>query len=55
MLFEEIHQITASLATIVKNQEILIIQNKQSLELLEQIRISRSEEKYEEEEEEEEE
>lgn len=54
MLFEELHQITASLATIVKNQEILIIQNKQSLELLEQIRISRSDEIVEEEEEEEE-
>jgi hypothetical protein len=43
MLLEEIHQITLPLATIVKNQEILIIQNKQVIELLEQIRISRSE------------
>ena len=44
MLLEEIHQITIPLATIVKNQEILIIQNKQVIELLEQIRISRNEE-----------
>jgi hypothetical protein len=51
MLLEEIHQIALPLATIVKNQEILIIQNKQALELLEQIRISRSEEGEEEEEE----
>jgi hypothetical protein len=42
MLLEEIRQITLPLAEIVKNQEILIIQNKQALELLEQIRISRS-------------
>ncbi len=43
MLLEEIHQISLPLATIVKNQEILIIQNKQVIELLEQIRVSRSE------------
>jgi hypothetical protein len=50
MLLEEIHQITIPLATIIKNQEILIIQNKQVIELLEQIRISRNEEEEEEEE-----
>ncbi|MDF2633910.1 MAG: hypothetical protein K0R78_784 [Pelosinus sp.] len=44
MLLEEIHQITVPLSTIVQNQEILIIQNKQTLELLEQIRISITEE-----------
>jgi len=43
MLLEEIHQISIPLATIIKNQEILIIQNKQVIELLEQIRIARSE------------
>jgi len=40
MLLEEIHQISVPLATIVQNQDILIIQNKQILELLEQIRLS---------------
>jgi regulator of replication initiation timing len=44
MLLEEIHQISAPLATIVQNQQILIIQNKQLLELLEQIRLSLTEE-----------
>ncbi|SFL59849.1 hypothetical protein [Pelosinus propionicus] len=51
MLLEEIHQITIPLAAIVKNQEILIIQNKQVIELLEQIRISRAESEEEDEEE----
>lgn len=40
MLLEEIRQITTPLTTIVQNQEILIIQNKQTLELLEQIRVA---------------
>ncbi len=51
MLLEEIHQISLPLATIVKNQEILIIQNKQAIELLEQIRVSRSEDEEEDDEE----
>lgn len=44
MLLEEIHQIAAPLANIVQNQQILIIQNKQVIELLEQIRVSLAEE-----------
>lgn len=39
MLLEEIRQIATPLTTVVQNQEILIIQNKQILELLEQIRV----------------
>lgn len=43
MLIDEIHQIQSPLASIIKNQEILIIQNKQAIELLEEIRSSRNE------------
>ncbi|MBP2628718.1 MAG: hypothetical protein H6Q68_3429 [Firmicutes bacterium] len=43
MLLDEIHQSTALLNTVVQNQEIMIIQNKQLLELLEQVRISSTE------------
>jgi regulator of replication initiation timing len=54
MLLEEIHQIAAPLANVVQNQQILIIQNKQLIELLEQIRVSLVEETRETEEEDEE-
>ena len=40
LLLDEVHQGTAPLSTIVQNQEIIIIQNKQIIELLEQVRIS---------------
>lgn len=43
LLLEEIHQGTAPINRIVQNQEIIIIQNKQMIELLEQVRISSSE------------
>ncbi|MBC8016783.1 MAG: hypothetical protein H7X79_13750 [Sporomusaceae bacterium] len=43
LLLEEIHQGTAPLSTIVQNQEIMIIQNKQIIELLEQVRVSSTE------------
>lgn len=40
MLLDEIRQGTAPLATIIQNQEILILQNKQLLELLEDTRLT---------------
>lgn len=40
ILIDEIHQVQAPLASIIQNQEILIIQNKQFIELLEGIRTS---------------
>ncbi|GMA98624.1 hypothetical protein [Pelosinus sp. IPA-1] len=40
MLLDEIRQDTAPLATIIQNQEILILQNKQLLELLEDTRLT---------------
>lgn len=43
LLLEEIHQGTAPLSSIVQNQEIMIIQNKQIIELLEQVRVSSTE------------
>lgn len=43
LLLDEIHQGTAPLSTVVQNQEIIIIQNKQIIELLEQVRISATE------------
>jgi len=45
LLLEQIHQDTSPLATVVQNQEIMIIQNKQILELLEQARVSSEENK----------
>jgi len=42
LMLDEIHQGTAPLPTVVQNQEIIIIQNKQIIELLEQIRLSSS-------------
>jgi len=43
LLVDEIHQGTAPLSTVVQNQEIMIIQNKQIIELLEQVRMSATE------------
>jgi len=43
LLLEEIHQSTVPLSTVIQNQEIMIIQNKQIIELLEQVRISSTE------------
>jgi len=43
LLLDEIHQGTAPLSTVVQNQEIMIIQNKQIIELLEQVRKSGNE------------
>ena len=43
LLLDEIHQGTAPLSTVVQNQEIIIIQNKQIIELLEKVRISATE------------
>ncbi|WP_378956594.1 hypothetical protein [Pelosinus sp. sgz500959] len=43
LMLEEIQQGTASSNAIVKNQEIMIIQNKQIIELLEQVRLASSE------------
>ena len=40
LLLEEIQQGTAPLSKVVQNQEIMIIQNKQIIELLEQVRVS---------------
>ena len=40
LLLDEIHQDTAPLSTIMQNQDIMIIQNKQIIALLEQVRIS---------------
>lgn len=40
LMLEEIHQDTMPLSTVVQNQEIMIIQNKQIIELLEQVRVS---------------
>ena len=40
LLIDEIHQGTAPLSTVTQNQEIIIIQNKQIIELLEQVRLS---------------
>lgn len=40
LMLEEIHQDTMPLNTVVQNQEIMIIQNKQIIELLEQVRVS---------------
>jgi hypothetical protein len=39
-MLDEIHQGTAPLKQVVQNQEIIIIQNKQIIELLEKVRIS---------------
>lgn len=44
LMLEEIQRGTAPLSTVVQNQEIMIIQNKQIIELLEQVRLSSSEE-----------
>ena len=43
LLLDEIHQSTVLLGAVVQNQEIMIIQNKQILELLERVRISATE------------
>jgi len=43
LLLDEIHQGTALINTVVQNQEIMIIQNKQIIELLEQVRASATE------------
>lgn len=43
LLIDEVHQISVPLTSIVQNQEILIIQNKQVIELLEAIRSARKE------------
>ena len=43
LLLDEIRQSSVPLGTIVQNQEIMIIQNKQIIELLEQVRISSTE------------
>jgi len=43
LLIDEMHQSTALLSTVVQNQEIMIIQNKQLLELLEKLRVSATE------------
>ena len=43
LLLEEMHQGTALLNQVAQNQEIMIIQNKQIIELLEQVRISANE------------
>lgn len=43
LMLEEIHQATIPFATVVQNQEIMIIQNKQIIELLEQVRVASSE------------
>lgn len=40
LMLEEIHQDTMPLSAVVQNQEIMIIQNKQIIELLEQVRVS---------------
>jgi len=40
LMLEEIHQAAIPLGVIAQNQEIMIIQNKQIIELLEQVRIS---------------
>ena len=42
LMLEEIHQATIPLTNVIQNQEIMIIQNKQIIELLEQVRISAS-------------
>lgn len=42
LLLDEIRQGTAPFSTVVQNQEIIIIQNKQIIELLEQVRLSAS-------------
>lgn len=43
LLIEEIRQGAAPLNTVIQNQEIIIIQNKQIIELLEKVRISSTE------------
>jgi hypothetical protein len=43
LMLEEIHQTTIPLSAVLQNQEIMIIQNKQIIELLEQVRVSSSE------------
>jgi len=40
MMLDEIHEGTAPLKTVVQNQEIIIVQNKKIIELLEKLRIS---------------
>lgn len=40
LMLEEIQRGVAPLSTIVQNQEIMIIQNKQIIELLEQVRLT---------------
>lgn len=39
-MLEEIQQVSIPLNTLIQNQEIMIIQNKQIIELLQQVRIS---------------
>jgi len=43
LLLEEMHQGITLLNQVTQNQEIMIIQNKQIIELLEQVRISANE------------
>ena len=43
LLIDEIRAGTAQLITVTQNQEIIIIQNKQIIELLEKVRISSNE------------
>jgi len=43
MMLEEIHNAAIPINSIVQNQEIMIIQNKQIIELLEQLRVSADE------------
>ncbi len=45
LMLEEIQRGTTSVNTVAQNQEIMIIQNKQIIELLEQVRVSSSEQK----------
>lgn len=40
LMLEEIHQGAIPLNTVVQNQEIMIIQNKQIIELLEKLRMT---------------
>jgi len=43
MMLDEIHEGTAPLKTVVQNQEIIIVQNKKIIELLERLRVSSAE------------
>lgn len=40
LLLDEVHKGTTSLTTALQNQDIVIIQNKKIIELLEQVRLS---------------